>query len=142
MARLDPHRNFKFNIEIDGITQAAFTDCSGFGATIDPIEYREGGEPSYVRKLPGQVKYTNIVLKWGIAKDRSLEDWFAQLAKGDVQRKNGSIVLLDIAGATEAARWNFYDAWPTKYDPPDLSAKANEVAIETLELAVERLERA
>jgi phage tail-like protein len=39
-------------------------------------------------------------------------------------------------------RWNFYDAWPTKWDGADFTAKGTDVAIETLELAIERLERA
>jgi phage tail-like protein len=63
------------------------------------------------------------------------------VAQGKIQRKNGSIVVNDLNG-DEKVRWNFFDAWPTKWDAPDLSAKGNDVAIETLELAVERIERA
>ena len=46
--RKDPYRNFNFVVEIDGITQAGFSDCSGFGASTDPIEYREGGKNTTV----------------------------------------------------------------------------------------------
>jgi phage tail-like protein len=141
MARQDPYRNFRFLIEIDGITQAGFNDCSGFGSTTDPIEYREGGEPSYTRKLPGQTKYNNVVLKWGLTDNRELFDWYTQIVKGQVVRKNGSIILQDTEGS-EKIRWNFFDAWPTKYSAPELTAKGNDVAIDTVELAVERLERA
>jgi phage tail-like protein len=141
MARQDPYRNFRFVIEIDGITQAGFNDCSGFGSTTDPIEYREGGEPSYARKLPGQTKYNNVALKWGLTDNRELFDWYTQIVKGQVVRKNGSIILQDTEGS-EKIRWNFFDAWPTKYSAPELTAKGNEVAIDTVELAVERLERA
>jgi phage tail-like protein len=141
MARQDPYRNFRFLVEIDGITQAGFNDCSGFGSMTDPIEYREGGEPSYTRKLPGQTKYNNVVLKWGITDNTELFKWYTQIVKGQVVRKNGSIVLQDTEG-TEKIRWNFFDAWPTKYSAPELTAKGNDVGIETLELAVERLERA
>ena len=35
--RQDPFRNFNFGVEIGGIKQAAFTDCSGLGASTDPI---------------------------------------------------------------------------------------------------------
>ena len=58
-----------------------------------------------------------------------------------IERRNGSIILLDLEGQ-EKLRWNFFEAWPTKWDGPDFSAKGNEVAIETLELVVERVERA
>jgi phage tail-like protein len=141
MARQDPYRNFRFLIEIEGITQAGFNDCSGFGSSTDPIEYREGGEPSYTRKLPGQTKFNNVVLKWGITDNRELCDWYTQIVKGQVVRKNGSIILQDTEG-NEKIRWNFFDAWPSKYTAPELTAKGNDVAIETLELALERLERA
>jgi hypothetical protein len=57
MPRVDPYKNFRFLVEIEGITQAGFSECSGFGSEVEVIEYREGGEPTSVRKLPGRVKY-------------------------------------------------------------------------------------
>lgn len=140
--RKDPYRNFNFVVEIDGIKQAGFSDCSGFGASTDPIEYREGGENTTVRKMPGVTKYPNITLKWGITDSRELYDWYRDIVKGKVVRKTGSIVLYDLDGITEKVRWNFVNAWPTKWDGPDFSAKANDIAIETLELAHEGIERA
>jgi phage tail-like protein len=139
--RVDPYRNFSFLVEIDGITQAGFSDCSGFGASTDPIEYREGGETKTVRKLPGLTKYTNITLKWGLTDSRELYNWYKDVVNGKIERKSGSIILLDLEG-NEATRWNFFEAWPTKWDGPDFTAKGNDVAIETLELAHERVERA
>lgn len=141
MARVDPYRNCNFLIEIDGITQAGFADASGFGASNDPIEYREGGENNTVRKLPGVTKYPNVTLKWGLTDSRELYDWFRDVSRGDVQRRNGSIVVLGLDGQ-ERLRWNFFNAWPAKWDGPDFSAKGNDVAIETLELAHEGIERA
>jgi phage tail-like protein len=139
--RVDPYRNFSFLVEIDGITQAGFSDCSGFGASTDPIEYREGGETKTVRKLPGLTKYTNITLKWGLTDSRELYDWYRDVVNGKIARKSGSIILLDLEG-NEKVRWNFFEAWPTKWDGPDFTAKGNDVSIETLELAHERVERA
>lgn len=140
--RKDPYRNFNFVVEIDGIKQAGFSDCSGFGASTDPIEYREGGENTTVRKMPGVTKFPNITLKWGITDSRELYDWYRDIVKGKVVRKTGSIVLYDVDGITEKVRWNFVNAWPTKWDGPDFMAKGNDVAIEALELAHEGIERA
>jgi len=139
--RVDPYRNFNFLVEIDGITLARFTDCTGFGSNTDPIEYREGGENTTVRKLPGLTKHTNITLKWGLTDSVELYNWYRDIVKGKIQRKNGSIVLLDLDG-TEKLRWNFYNAWPTKWDGPDFSAKGTDVSIETLEITHEGIERA
>src|SRR5207244_12133246 len=65
MSRKDPYRGFRFRVEIDGITQAGFTDATIPDSTTDPVEYREGTDPVHGRKLSGQTKYGNITLKWG-----------------------------------------------------------------------------
>ncbi len=141
MARKDPYRNCNFLVEIDGITQAGFSDCSGLGSSNDPIEYREGGDNTTMRKLPGMTKYTNISLKRGLTDSHELYDWYRLVVTGKTERRNGSIVVLDADGITEVVRWNFFNAWPAKLEGPTFSAKGNEVAIETLEIAHEGLER-
>jgi phage tail-like protein len=140
MARIDPYKNFRFLVEIDGIVQAGFSDCSGFGSNVEVVEYREGGDASTVRKLAGKTSYTDPTLKWGITDSRELYDWHLSAVHGSIERKNGSIILQDDSGQ-EAVRWNFFSAWPSKWDGPDLTAKGNDVAIETLTLSCERLER-
>jgi phage tail-like protein len=138
--RVDPYGNFNFLVEIDGIRRAAFHEVSGFDSTIDVIEHREGGQNTTPHKLPGATKYGNIVLKWGMTDDQELYRWHRDVVNGTVQRRNGSIVLLDRRGQ-EAARWNFFNAWPAKYDAPDFNAEGNDVAIETMELAHEGVVR-
>jgi len=137
----DPFNNFNFLVEIDSIARAAFHECSGLDSTIDVIEHREGGENTTPRKLPGQTKYSNIVLKRGITDDRQLYEWHRQAIRGQIDRKNGSIILLD-RGGKEVVRWNFTRAWPAKWTGPSLSAEGNDVAIEQLDLAHEGIERA
>lgn len=141
MPRVDPYRNYNFLVEIGGITQAGFTDVSGFGGSSEIVEYREGGNIGLTLKLPGQVKFNNITLKWGLTDSSELYDWFRGVQRGQVDRRDGSIIVLDLQGQ-EKLRWNFFGAWPTKWDGPDFSAKSNEIAIDTLELAVENIERA
>lgn len=141
MARVDPYKNFRFLLEIDGITQAGFSDCSGFGSNVEVVEYREGGDAATVRKLPGKNSYPDITLKWGITDSRELYDWHLTALNGKIERKNGSIILQDDVGQ-EKVRWNFFTAWPSKYDAPDFSGKGNDVAIDTLTISCERLERA
>jgi phage tail-like protein len=139
--RNDPYKNFHFLVELDGIIQAGFSEASGFGSNIEVIEYREGGDTISVRKLPGKVSYTDITLKWGITDSSELYDWHRAAVNGQIQRKNGSIILLDDLGA-EKIRWNFFNAWPSKWDGPDFNAKGNDVAIDALTVSCERVERA
>ena len=137
--RVDPYSVLNFRLEIDGMKTAAFSECSGLSSEVDVIEYRSGGETGSPRKLPGLRKFANIVLKRGITKDHELWDWYKTVLAGNVQRKAGSVVLLDDAGQ-DVIRWNFREGWPRKYEGPALNASSNEVAIETLEIAHEGLE--
>jgi phage tail-like protein len=139
--RVDPFRNFNFMVELDGIVQGSFTECSGLGSTTEVIENREGGDNVTVRKLPGKNSYTDITLKWGLTDSTELWDWRQQIVDGNVVRKNGSIVVFDLANSAEVARWNFVRAWPTKWEGPSLSAKGNDIAVDTLVLAHEGLTR-
>lgn len=138
--RVDPYGAYNYLVEIDGISRAAFQDCTGLGSTIDVKEYNEGGRTTPM-KLAGLTKYSNIVLKRGVTDDRQLWDWHKQAIDGNVQRKNGSIVLLD-RGGQEKVRWNFFDGWVAKWTGPDFKAETGDIAIETIEIAHERMERA
>jgi phage tail-like protein len=141
--RKDPYANFNFKVELDGIVRGAFHEVAGLDSTIDVIEHREGGENITTRKMPGQVKFSNLTLKWGLTDDTELYDWHRQWVDGDpaAARKNGSVILLDRQGQ-EKARWNFFSAWPAKWTGASFNAEAHDVAIEMLELAHEGIVRA
>jgi phage tail-like protein len=133
-----PPGNFSFRVAIDGLTVAAFSEVSGLGAAIDVIEYRSGADP-VTHKLPGRVRTHNLVLRRGIDANEELWEWFKQARDGQLDRRDGVVILLD-PGGDPVRVWRFADAWPCRYEGPELDASENEVAIETLELAVERLE--
>ncbi|HET7856161.1 MAG TPA: phage tail protein [Gaiellaceae bacterium] len=139
--RNDPYKNFNFRVEIDGIGIAAFSEVSGLESETAVIEYRAGGDPNTVRKLPGVTKYRNIVLRRGITQDHELWNWRKTVVDGNVDRRNGSIILLDDE-RNDVARWNFEEGWPCRWEASALNAGSNEVVIETLEIAHEGLERA
>jgi phage tail-like protein len=139
--RVDPFLNYNFGVEIDGLQVAGFSEVTMGSMTAQASEYREGTDRPTVRKLPGAVKYDNIVLKWGITDSTVLYDWYSDVAKGKVERKNGSIILNGLDGE-ERLRWNFIQGWPTTWKGPELNAKSNEAAIVSLEIAHEGLEQA
>jgi phage tail-like protein len=138
-SRNDPYSAFNFIVEIDGLEVAGFSECSGLTTETDPIEYRNGDEDITVRNLPGLKKFTNISLKRGYTQSKELWDWRKTVMDGMTERKPGAIVLLDEA-REPALRWTFREGWPTKLEGPSLNAKNNEVAIETLEIAIEDLQ--
>ena len=135
----DPYSVLRFRLEIDGLTSAAFSECSGLSSSVEVIEYRTGGEPASPRKLPGVRKFTNITLRRGITQDRELWNWYKTVLDGAPKRRNGSVVLMNEDG-NDVLRWNFQRGWPCKYEGPALNASSSEVAIETLEIAHEGLD--
>lgn len=140
--RKDPYGQFNFVIEIDGMNVGGFSEASGLTTDTNIIEYREGNEKhGTTRKLPGLMKYNNIVLKRGYTKDKVLWEWRKKCIDGKTERRNGSIILLDEA-RQPALRWNFREGWPSKWEGPGLNGKTSEVALETLEIAHEGLEMA
>lgn len=132
-----PRAKFRFKLEIEGLEAGGFTEVSGFDATIEPIEYREGNMATETPlKVAGLRKYGNITLKKGLVSGQILYSWLASGLTGAVVRKTVTITLLDEAQAAVAS-WQVINAWPTKYTAPDFNATSNEIAIESLELAHE-----
>ncbi len=138
--RIDPYRNFRYRVEVEGLEQAGFSEVSGFEATFDVVEYREGNEVITPRKLPGLIKYGNITLKWGTTDSMELYDWIQECAEGTVERKTITIIALDEEGS-DVATWQVIEAWPCKYTAPNFNGTGNEVALELLEFAHEGMTR-
>jgi phage tail-like protein len=142
MTQQDPLRNFRFRVEIDSLQVAGFSEVRIGATTTDVIEYREGNEPAYVRKLTGLHKFGNVTLKRGVTGSLELYNWHRQILMGQTAgaRRSVVIVVADEAGADQA-RFTVRNAWPVKYESSDLNAQGTEVLIETLELANEGIER-
>jgi phage tail-like protein len=140
--RVDPFRNFRFLVEIQGIVQGGFSEATIPDISQDPIEYREGSEGPTVRKVPGMIKYGNLTLKWGITDNMEFIKWRKQVEQGKMKdaRRDIAVILQDDEGKP-ASRWEFAQAWPSKYDAPDMNAKGTDIAVETLEIAHEGMER-
>jgi phage tail-like protein len=139
---IDPYRAFNFKLEIGGVTEGHFTEVSGLGAKITPISYREAGNNQVVHYVPGRVEYSEITLRYGLTRSRELFEWFKTGVAGHVQRKNLSILLFDADGTTEVMRWNLVNAWATEWRGALLDAHSQEVAIESLTLVCESMDRA
>lgn len=140
--RNDPYKGFRFLVEIDGIIQAGFSEVTIPDSAQDPVEYREGSDIPTVRKIPGLIKYGNVVLKWGTTDSIELFEWRKMVEDGNMSaaRKNMAVIVLNELGEP-SARWEFREAWATKYDAPDLKGSGNEIAVETLEVAHEGMRR-
>lgn len=140
---IQPYRNFNFSVTIDELSEnvTGFSEVSGFDATFDVVEYREGNMNITPMKIPGLIKYGNITLKRGASDNTELYDWLYDCFN------EGKMVLRDLTitlyhpNKDVAAQWQVKNAWPVKYAAPDFNASGSEIAYETIEIAHEGLKR-
>jgi phage tail-like protein len=134
-----PLPKFHFQVEWGG-AKIGFTEISGLDVQTDPIEYRDGANPEYVKtKMPGMQKFSNITLKRGTFQgDNDFYAWWNSVALNTIERRNVTISLLNEKHEPVIV-WKVKNAWPIKVQSTDLKADGNEVAIETIELVHEGL---
>lgn len=138
---VDPYRAYNFKLLVNNVTEGHFTAVSGLGVRVERIAYREAGANAIVRAVPGQVTYEPVTLSYGLTAATELWDWLMAAVEGRVSRRNVSIAVLDASGAAEVLRWNLLNAWPCEWHGAPLDAMSRELAIESLTLAHEGLER-
>jgi phage tail-like protein len=138
--RVDPYAGYNFSVELDGMTRAGFRECSGLENSQNAGEYREGTDKNLsVRKLPGLVTHSDITLSRGITADSKLWEWREKAMKGNVERHDISITLTDNNGNAKIT-WNLFACWPRQWTGPSLNATTDDLAVEQLVLACERIE--
>ena len=138
----DPIGQFNFIVEIDGLESSAFLSVSGLSSETEVLLFRSGNDrSSTVRKLPGLQKYGDVTLKRGYIGNNELYQWRQQIVNGNVDRRSVSISLLNDQ-REPVSRFNLFEAWPARWELSTLNAKGNDVVIEELVLAVERIQLA
>ncbi len=119
---------------------AGFSECNGLESTMALEEYAEGGVNDRVHRFPSRFQFANLVLRRGITLDPLLRAWHDDLLRGRVVRYDGLVTLCNEAGEG-VLRWKFEGGLPVKYTGPALNAATSAAAIESLEIAYERLQR-
>lgn len=143
------HAVFRFVVKIDGLEQAAFTECRLPTIEVETEEVKIGGLNTWLYQVPGRRKAGRLTLKNGVGKsdllawlNLALVDSFTKLNRREIV-----ITLLDSTTKKQVAHWEVRDALPVKWEAPQLQADSNTVAIQTLEfvcgdIRVEMNERA
>jgi phage tail-like protein len=141
----EPRAASHFRLVFGGHESAGLVrEISGLSSETEMVEESvtdERGRP-VVRKVPGGTKWGNITLKRGVDSNLELWNWRKQVIEQgpEAARVDGTIELLDVDGRP-VATYRFRQGWPSKYMGPSLNAASNEVAIETIEITHEGLER-
>lgn len=149
--RFDPYKNFKFRVKWDGRHVAGVTRVSALRRVTDVVVHRDGGDPSSIRKSPGQTRHEPIVLERGVTHDSDFEDWAnevwragsgsgVEVALKDF-RRDIIIELYNEAGQLVIA-YKVYRCWVSEFQAlPDLMANVSGVAIQSIKLENEGWER-
>ncbi|CAB5669395.1 conserved hypothetical phage tail region protein [Delftia tsuruhatensis] len=136
----DPFKAFSFCVEVEGILVGGFTSVEGLDSRTEVRTVREGGVNDTEYKLPGQVSYSDLVLRSGLTAQDPMWLWYRATLSGQVRRRNGSIYLLDDQGM-RGMGWDFYNAWPTAWQGPSFDAGQALVALQSFTLAHEGIRK-
>ncbi len=122
---------FRFVVEVDGSSQAAFTDCTLPAVDWEIEEVKEGGLNTFIHQLPGRRKAVKLTLKNGVGRS-DIVQWCLECMSETYARKAIAIKLLDMS-LQPVITWNIDDALPIRWSGPELKSDQNTIAIQTLE---------
>ena len=141
-----PYTQFNFLVDLgtgntDG-PDAGFAEVGPIGMSVDVIEYRNGNEKeNSVRKITGLNKATDVTMKRGVIGSLTLYQWLDQIRNGDQNATRDVTIQLQNEDHTAVVMtWKLRRARIVKHVSGPLNAKGNDVAIEEMTLAYERLE--
>lgn len=149
--RFDPYKNYKFRVKWDGKFVAGISKVGALSRSTQVVEHREGGDPSTSRKSPGQTKYEAITMERGVTHDKDFEIWAnkiwnygsglgSEVSLKDF-RKDLIIEVYNEAGQLALA-YKVFRCWVSEFKAlPDLDAKSNEIAIQSIKIENEGWER-
>jgi phage tail-like protein len=138
MTQQDAYASCRFYVQLDGKTEALFTEVSGLQVEVTAQQLEEGGNNGFVHSLPGRVKVANVTLKRGMTRSNEFLKWLMEVASGKITRRNVTVVMFDTSYQA-MLRWNFSKAYPVKWSGPQFTAGSSQAAVESLELAHEGL---
>ena len=144
--RADPPLGFRFGVfffvggVIPNLLDIRFKKVSGIGSIIKIHTVEEGGQNLYSHHLPEKVQYDNLILERGLAVGSLLVTEFnVTMSLFKFSPSNVLVSLLDETGIPISS-WLFMKAYPVSWKLSDLDADQNQVVIETMELAYQRMQ--
>ena len=141
-----PYTQFNFLVDLGtGVTEgpaAGFQEVSGIGMEVTLTEYRNGNsKENSVMKITGLNKATDVTMKRGVIGSLNLYAWLNDIRNGNQKALRTVTIQLQSEDHTEVVQtWKLLRARIVKHSSGPFNAKGNDVAMEELVLAYERLE--
>ena len=133
-----PPTGFHFKVEILDLqltdNDIRFMDVGGLSLELATEERIEGGQNRFIQKFPKPVKYTELTLKRGLLNDTAIFPWVKDCIENfDIKPKNVDVTLLNDEHQP-LRTWHLVNAYPTKWNVSDFSAKNNAIVVESMQL--------
>lgn len=140
MAQEYPIPRFHFQVDWGG-AKISFTEVTGLVMEREKIEYRHSDSKDFNKiSMPGMVKNNNITLKRGkFESDFDFNTWLEEIANERVEKRRDVVIRLLNEKHVPVAAWSAARCFPVKVTAPDLKSDANEIAVESIEVAHEGL---
>lgn len=131
----------RFLFEVDGVEIGVFREVTGLEVTVGFEEIREGGQNGFLHKVPGRMRWPNLVFRRGITEGDALFDWLSKSSgegyagnKNKLTRATGAVTAIDHTGARMRA-WEFIDVFPVRWKGPNFAVESRDPLEEELEVA-------
>jgi len=149
--RFDPYKAFIFRIIWDGQYVAGVNKIGALKRVTEVIKFREGGDPTSAKLMPGNIVYEPIMVEQGLTHDTAFEQWANKVwnyGSGPGERvslkdfrKDITIEMYNEAGQKVMA-YNIFRCWISEFTAlPELDANGNAVAIRSMKIENEGWER-
>ena len=137
----EPTSSALFLFEVDGVEIGTFRSLRGLELTVGVEEYVEGGQNGYAHKLPGVLRWPNLVFERGLIESDALFTWVANsagenfAARGNtLTRSTGAVTAISYTGERLRA-WELQGVFAVRWEGPAFDVDREEQLVERLEVA-------
>jgi phage tail-like protein len=130
-----------FLFEVDGVEIGTFKEVSGLQLTVETHEYVEGGQNQFVHRLPGVMRWPNLVFRRGLVSSDALFQWVGKTSgdgfaanQNTLTRATGAVTVIGDSGQRLRA-WQLEGVFAVAWSGPTLAADRYDPLVETLEVA-------
>jgi phage tail-like protein len=132
--------SWNFRVKIDTITgdvNQGFVRISGVVSQSEPMEFMHGVDP-YIRKAPGRASFEDMSIERIYNGMDEFYNWRMRIEEGTIERHDITIEMLKPGG--EVARTTkCINAYPSRWELPEMDTSGSSGAIERITLTVERV---
>jgi len=146
VARERPYNQFNFLVDLgNGTTdgpQAGFQEVGAISTELAVVEYRNGNsKDNSPMKITGLNKATDVTMKRGVIGSLDLYNWLNDIRNGNQNALRTVTIQLQSEDHGQVVQtWKLLRARIVKLTSGPFNARGNDVAIEEIVLAYERLE--